>query len=283
MAENGHELKTSLVLVDGHNLLWRAAFGFPARIRSRSGIDRTATFGFFALLRVAAKEIDGPCEWVVCFDGENGAARRRHTESAYKQNRASIDLAPLQALPDVKAGLEHIGIPWIEERENEADDLIATLIAAQAGGRVFVFSTDRDFYQLLSNLVYVLNTAMKAGSRVVGPSHVMQRFGVSPIQWCDFRALTGDPADNIAGVRGVGPRIAARLLSGGAKLEELDVLGRLTGRLGPLIQSSLPQLLNTREILRLRTDAPVLCPVQGGAFVNPPRPADVLQALGLWS
>ena len=70
-----------LALVDGHNLLWRAAFGFPAAVRSRDGSDRTAVFAFFALLRVALREIGEGAECVVCFDGESGAARRQQRDA----------------------------------------------------------------------------------------------------------------------------------------------------------------------------------------------------------
>ena len=51
---------TPLVIVDGHNLLWRAAFGFPGRIKTQTCIDRTGVFGFFALLRAALREVRPP-------------------------------------------------------------------------------------------------------------------------------------------------------------------------------------------------------------------------------
>jgi len=63
----------ALVLVDGHNLLWRAAFGFPAKITARDGTDRTAVFAFFALLRVALRQVDKPVECIVGLDGQFGA------------------------------------------------------------------------------------------------------------------------------------------------------------------------------------------------------------------
>jgi 5'-3' exonuclease len=76
-----------LLVIDGSNLLFRAWFGFPARIRSRDKTrDLTGVFGFFALLRVAVRdEITTHPEITVVFDGELGSAARRETDPAYLQ------------------------------------------------------------------------------------------------------------------------------------------------------------------------------------------------------
>src|SRR5438445_8210773 len=94
-----------LLLVDGHNLLWRGAFGFPAPVRSRDKTrDLTAEFAFFALLGVAIrKEIPDPPEVLVVFDGEHGASERQHADASYKANRVldAAALKPLRAIPHV--------------------------------------------------------------------------------------------------------------------------------------------------------------------------------------
>src|SRR5918992_1538532 len=122
----------SLLLVDGHNLVFRATFGFPARIYSRDKCrDVTGVFGFFALLRVAIRdELPAPPEVMVVFDGEYGAAGRRETDDRYKANRpADTDaIKPILALPDIKRGLDAYGICWIEIDDAEADDVIATMV-----------------------------------------------------------------------------------------------------------------------------------------------------------
>lgn len=109
-----------LLLVDGSNLLFRAWFGFPARIRSRDKArDLTGVFGFFALLRVAVRdEIPAHPEITVVFDGELGSAARRETDPAYKAHRPGGEaaLAPIKALPDVKRGLDALKISWTEIR-----------------------------------------------------------------------------------------------------------------------------------------------------------------------
>jgi 5'-3' exonuclease len=115
-----------LLLVDGHNLLFRACFGTPAQIWSRDPDDKrelTTEFMFFALLRKGInEELPGWPEVVVVFDGQDGSAQRKETDSGYKANRPADDqaLKPIRALPAVKAGLELFAITWVEISDAEA-------------------------------------------------------------------------------------------------------------------------------------------------------------------
>lgn len=123
-----------LLLVDSHNLLWRAAFGFPAEIRSRDKTrDLTAVFGFFALLRVAIREeLPAAPEVLVVFDGEHGAGDRQDADANYKANRVLDDggRKALKAIPTVQHGLDPYGLAWVEIDTAEADDVIATLVSS---------------------------------------------------------------------------------------------------------------------------------------------------------
>ncbi|WP_240507030.1 5'-3' exonuclease [Thermoactinospora rubra] len=279
-------MEAPLLLVDGHNLLWRAAFGFPAPIYSRDkSRELTGVFGFFALLRVAIREeIPHPPEVIVVFDGEYGSAARKQADAAYKANRPTDEavLKPIRALPDVKRGLDAYGIAWMEVEDAEADDVIATLVRHSPGRHRLIMSGDRDFYQLLTDDVHVLNTAMHPGKRHIGPAQVIERYQVMPAQWPCFRALCGDPSDNIPGVSGIGPATAARLLADGLTLEDLPASGRLTGAKGQKILQAFDQVLAWRQLIRTRTDVAV--PYLPTGQVSPvlPRPAEIVEKLGLW-
>lgn len=102
-----------LVIVDGMNLLWRAAFGFPARIRDSEGEDVTPAFGFFALLRKAIHGL-APCEAVVVFDGEGSSDARVEMAPDYKANRSDADYSHLAWLPTLYEGLRTIGLEFEE-------------------------------------------------------------------------------------------------------------------------------------------------------------------------
>lgn len=275
-----------LLLVDGHNLLWRAAFGFPAVIRSRDKTRvLTATFGFFALLRVAIRdEIPAPPEVIVVFDGQHGAEGRRESDGEYKANRPAdgSGLAPIRALPDVKAGLDASEMAWVEVDDAEADDVIATLVAANPVRDTLILSGDRDYYQLLTDHVHVLNTAMHPGKRHIGPDEVFARYGVTPRQWPCYRALTGDTADNIPGVKGIGAITAAKLLADGLTLNDLPGSGRLVAAKGRAITQAWAQVLAWRDLIRLREDITLPLKPTGLPSAALPKPADIIERLGLW-
>ncbi|GGO20325.1 hypothetical protein GCM10010116_40740 [Microbispora rosea subsp. aerata] len=279
-------MEVPLLLVDGHNLIWRAAFGFPAPIYSRDKTrELTGVFGFFALLRVAIRdELPHPPEVVVVFDGEHGSASRKNADSAYKANRPAgvAGLKPILALPDIKRGLDAYGIDWLEIDDAEADDVIATLVHRNPGRPQLIMSGDRDFYQLLDDDVHVLNTAMRPGTRHIGPAHVIERYGVTPAQWPCFRALCGDPSDNIPGVHGIGPATAARILADGLALEDLPSSGRLNGAKGARIRNAFDQVLAWRALIRTRTDLIVPYQPKGTPSPQLPKPAEIVEKLELW-
>ncbi|MDG4830014.1 5'-3' exonuclease H3TH domain-containing protein [Solwaraspora sp. WMMD1047] len=277
-----------LLLVDGHNLLWGATFGFPAPIYSR---DKTRTltglFAFFALLRVAVRnEVPGGRpEIIVVFDGEHGSTARKAEHDGYKANRPTdaAALEPLQYLPDVRRGLDNHGIKWIEIDHEEADDVIATLVAATPPPRpVLIMSRDRDYYQLVTERVLVLNTRFRAGKRHVDPAQVYERHQVTPAQWADFRALAGDPADEIPGIPGIGAKTAATLLTDGLTLDDLPQSGRLTTGRGRTVAAQLDIAIKWRTMIRLNPT--VALPLIPTAIPSPalPAPAQIVEELGLW-
>jgi DNA polymerase-1 len=261
-----------------------AAMGSPASISSRDGSrDLTGAFMFFALLRKAVREnIPDDPEVLVVFDGELGSAGRKALDPDYKANRPQETPLPILSLPEVKRGLDAIGLPWVEIEEHEADDVIASVARYAHEQHCYVFSRDRDFYQLVSDRVHILNTSRAAGQRIITPAEITLRFRVTPSQWCDRAALVGDASDNIPGVRGVGLTTAARLLAGGLHLEDLPGSGRLTGRTGEAILASWQQVLTWRNMARSIDTIDLPVRPTGKATLEIPRAAEVIEILGLW-
>lgn len=212
-----------LLLVDGHHLLHRAWNGFPARITTRDGhTDRTGVFGFAALLRKAQAQYAEQFEICVVFDAEDGSQSRLAQDVAYKAQRPAPAPGLIDSLALVKDVLDYTGVRWIEHAGCETDDVIATLTsqARDRGRAVDILTTDKDFIQLLADpSVRLLNTSVAVERRYTAGEHILPRYGVLAEQWPDYRALTGDPADNIPGARGVGPKTATRLLTARRRLE----------------------------------------------------------------
>jgi DNA polymerase-1 len=107
---------------------------------------------------------------------------------------------------------------------------------------------------------------------------IQKRFGVCPNQWCDFKALTGDASDEIKGIPGIGPKTAARLLSGGGCLENIDAA---SNRMSAKVKDSWSSVVATRELIRLRTGIPL--PALNPSNIRPvPKARAVIEQLGLW-
>ncbi|MFI1189346.1 5'-3' exonuclease H3TH domain-containing protein [Streptomyces californicus] len=271
-----------LLLVDGHHLLHRAWYGFPARILSRDGLtDRTGVFGFTALLRKAQVQHADGFELLVVFDAEDGAQTRMVKDAAYKSQRPAPPRELIGSLALVKGALDLTNVRWVEQPGFEADDVIATLttLARDSGRAVDILSSDKDYIQLLADpSVRLLNTSLAAEHRYTGGEHILPRYGVFPEQWPDYRALTGDPADNIPGARGIGPKTAAALLSERRRLENIPA-----EELRAAWTLQWPQILRWREMIKLDTKADVPAGlVTGRATAELPAAARVLDELDLW-
>jgi DNA polymerase-1 len=144
-------------------------------------------------------------------------------------------------------------------------------------------SADQDYYQLLAGeRVRIINRSRKASKRIITDAEVRERYGVTPGQWPDYRALIGDKSDNLPGVKGIGAKTAADLLAGSLTLDDLRSSGRLMGAKGEAIEAAWTDVLRWRDLSRMRRDVPVAWKAIGQASPDLPRPADVIEMLGLW-
>lgn len=244
-----------VILIDGHELAYRAYFAIRQLSTSR-GVPTNASYGFLRqLLEIVRRAPDDAV--VVAFDSP--APTFRHEEfSDYKAHRPKAPPDLHQQLATIKRLLDLLGIARLEAAGLEADDLIGSVAkrAEAAGLKVEVISGDRDALQLVSELVSVNRPD---GKSRIGPSEVLEQYGVTPDQWVDYRALTGDASDNIPGVRGIGPVTARKLLQRYGSLDEV------LANLDSLESSSRAQLIRdagetlelSRRLSRISTDVPV--------------------------
>jgi DNA polymerase-1 len=200
-----------LLIIDGHAYAYRA-FHAIRGLRSPSGKPTNAIYGFVKMLAKMRSLIE-PTHLIVVWDG-GLSAERIAALPEYKAHRPEMpdDLKP--QLDEIVSYLKAAGVASFCREGVEADDYIACLArrAADAGMAVVIASADKDFMQLVSARVGLLNPGDKSEA-VWTDEQVRAKTGVEPSQIVDWLSLIGDSVDNIPGVPGVGPKTAADLLN----------------------------------------------------------------------
>ena len=148
----------------------------------------------------------------------------------------------ISQMPIMKKVLEALGVPIFEKEGFEADDLIATIAKKTKNEcEVYILSGDLDNLQLVDEKikVYTLGKGIK-DTVLYDKERVVGRFGVTPEQMNDFKALTGDNSDNVPGVPGIGKTTAADLIQRFGSIKNLyDELSTDTAVLKPKIKEAL--------------------------------------------
>ncbi len=211
-----------IALIDGYGFVFRAYHALPPLTRP-DGTPVGAVYGFTNMLIKLLAGLDVSHVAVVLDAGAK--TFRNEIFSDYKANRPPCpeDLKPQFAI--VRQAAEALGLPILEKIGFEADDIIATIAkkSVEKGYEVLIVSSDKDLMQLVNKHVFMYD-AMK--NKFIGRDEVREKFTVEPERVVDVLALMGDSSDNVAGVRGIGPKTAAELILQFGNLENL--LARLS-------------------------------------------------------
>jgi len=246
-----------MYLVDGDGLLYRAANAIPY-FTNPAGLPTNGLHGFvtmmFTLVRTAALS-----HLAVAFTADP-PLRKHAWDPDYKINHYEHPDEIKAQMPYAMRFVEGLGGRALLVPGYEADDIIATLVGRRKRHAVRIVSSDRDFYQLVSDGVrMVMPVRGLSEVREVGPQEVEAALGVPPALVADLKTLVGDTSDDIPGVRGVGPKTAAALLklfpSVEMLLDHLDGVSipGMRGKLAPMRDRI---LLNKRLVLPLTVDLP---------------------------
>ena len=208
-----------LLIVDGHAYAYRAFFA----IRSLSSPTGEATNAIYGFIRMLGKMLERvrPSHAIVVWDG--GLAEERMTlHPEYKAQRPEMPADLRLQLDPIVAYLGAANVYSFLKDSCEADDCIAAIThqATAAGMDVEIASSDKDFMQLVSPSVKLLNPHDRADT-LFGVEEVKRKTGVEPTQIVDWLSLIGDSVDNISGVPGVGPKTATDLLRQFGSIDEL--------------------------------------------------------------
>lgn len=209
-----------LVVIDGNHLIHRAYHAIQAPLKTSSGEQTNAIFGFASML-LNIIELEQPDYLAMTFD-EKAPTFRHEAHEGYKATRAKAPDELYAQIPRIKEMIESFKIPVYSKEGFEADDMMGTLAlkATKDGLSVYLVTGDRDLLQLVDHTIHVVFPHKGYREPTIYDSKaVFEKFGIHPDQVVDYKSLVGDPSDNIDGVQGIGPKGASELL---AKYKTLD-------------------------------------------------------------
>jgi len=266
-----------LLIIDGHAYAYRA-FHAIRNLRSPDGRPTNAVYGFVKMLTKLRAAVE-PSHLMVVWDGGLSAERTARLPE-YKAQRPEMPDDLKSQLDEIVSYLRAAGMASFCREGVEADDYIACLTrhATGVGMTVVIASSDKDFMQLVSARVGLLNPNDKSET-VWTDGQVRAKAGVGPSQIVDWLSLMGDTVDNIPGVPGVGPKTAAELLN---QFGSVDVLyERLdevkSERLRAALRAAADAVRRNRGLVRLQDD--LLCEFSPEAMAGKPADAGRLREL----
>jgi DNA polymerase-1 len=270
-------------LIDGYALIYRAFFAMIARpLTTSRGENTSAVWGVANfLLRLLRDRHPRYVAWV----HDAGTSFRHEVFPEYKATREKLEPELQEAfdrsLERIVQLLDGFRIPLIAIDGYEADDVIGTLarrVVAQ-GAHAVIVSGDKDFYQLVSDEVSLLNPGRRGPAAVdetwVDPSNASDRLGVPPERVVDYLALVGDSSDNVPGVRGVGDKTARVLIERFGDLEAILAHAQEapTRRVREALATSAEAARLSRQLVTIRCDVPVEADLSAFAVQLPDRHA----------
>lgn len=243
--------RIDLILVDGSSYLFRAFHALPPLITSRQQ-HTGAIKGVINMIRSLVKSYPDS-RIAVVFDAK-GKTFRNDIYDQYKAHRPPMPdelRSQIQPIHDI---IRAMGLPLLVVEGVEADDVIGTLAtqANERGIRTLISTGDKDLAQLVTPGVTLLNTMTNES---LDPAGVTQKFGLPPERIVEYLALTGDKADNIPGVPGVGPKTAVKWLQEYGSLDGLLAnLDKVSGKIGDRLRENIDQLWLSHKLATIKRD-----------------------------
>lgn len=247
-----------VLLVDANSLANRAFYALPP-LSTVKGVPTGAVYGFLTmLLRLIDETKPG---YVLCaFDHPSPTFRHQEFEE-YKGTRKPSPEEFKEQIPLLKEALSVLNIPIVELPGFEADDIIGTLACTYSrnGFPVTILSGDKDCLQLVGdNREVVIFVRGISETKQYDRDAVIEDMGISPEQVPDFKGLAGDPSDNIPGVKGIGPKTAAKLLQEYGSLENIYAnIDKVTPkRVQSLLRDQKDTAFLSKKLATIACDAP---------------------------
>jgi DNA polymerase-1 len=269
------EEKKRLIIIDGNSVIHRAFHALPP-LSTKKGEMVNAVYGFLLVFFKAIKEFH-PDHIVAAFDLPFPTFRHEKFKE-YKAKRPKAPKELYEQIPKVKEVLRVFKVPILEKQGFEADDIIGTISKKYSHDQkypereVIILSGDADVLQLVNKntKAFILRRGVK-DTVLYDEKLVKEKYqGLNPDQLDEYKALRGDPSDNIPGVKGIGEKTAISLIKKFNTLEELysklekdkDVSQNIRLKL----EEQKEQAFLSKELGQIRRDVPIDLNLENGSW-----------------
>lgn len=261
------ELNNRLILIDGNSIVNRAYFALPM-LTAKDGSPSGAVYGFANILVRAITEYR-PKYIAVAFDMHAPTFRHKMYDG-YKATRHGMPDDLAVQMPIVKEMLGLMNIYNVGREGIEADDIIGTLAKAHEV-ETLILTGDRDSFQLIDDSTSVLYTRRGVSEvEVMTVESLKSSLGLTPAQIIDYKALAGDPSDNIPGVNGIGDKRATELLGKfGSVAEIYGRLDEIPGKLREKLENGKETCALSYELATIKTDCDIECKLSDMTYSFP--------------
>lgn len=271
--------KIKYLLIDGNALIHRGFHAIPA-LTTKTGEPTNAVYGFTMILLRAIKELK-PTHIVCSFDLAGPTFRHEEYEE-YKAHRVAAPDELYQQFDRVKEVVRTLNIPIYEIEGFEADDVLGTLAKHiteldHHKYEVMIATGDLDTLQLVNKTVkvYTLRKGI-ADTAIYDEAAVKERFGLTPSQMVSYKALRGDPSDNIKGVKGIGEKTASELIAQFGDLDHLykalkedkDIESKIKPRIVKLLKDGEADARLSFKLSTIITDVPLNIDIPAYQFTS---------------
>jgi DNA polymerase-1 len=270
-----------LVLLDSHAILHRAYHALPD-FSSSKGEPTGALYGLILMLLKTLADLKP--DYIIAARDLPGGTHRHELFADYKAKRVKADDALVEQLKKAPLVFDAFGIPVYSKEGYEADDVLGTIVhdlSMRSDVETIIASGDMDTLQLVSDKVKVFTMRKGLSDTVLFDSdRVRERYGFGPEHVVDYKALRGDPSDNIPGVKGVGEKTATELIDLFGSIEaiykalakgpkELEKKG-VKPRIAELLMQGKENAFFSKELATIHHKVPL-------AFSLPPRRYDIAE------
>jgi DNA polymerase-1 len=261
------EKEKTVYLIDGTAYIYRAYHAIRSLSNSK-GLPTNAIFGFTRIL-IKLVEDRNP-QYAAMFFDSKGPTFRHEIYPEYKANRPPMPEDLAVQIPFIKNVTAAYNLPIIELQGFEADDLIGTYarLAEKDGFAVVMVTGDKDFMQLVSDNVVIWDPMKE---KTINIQTIREDFGVEPNQMIDVMGLSGDSADNIPGVPGIGQKTALDLIKTYGDMEHLyrEVESITKKKQRENLITYKEQALLSKELVTIDTLTPMSVEIEGFSLQAP--------------